>query len=59
MSNVLGVINPIIDIIKIATNNNIEILIDAAQSISHIKINVKKLNCDYLVFSGHKIMGPT
>tara|TARA_Y100001970_G_scaffold179896_1_gene219028 strand:+ start:3023 stop:4231 length:1209 start_codon:yes stop_codon:yes gene_type:complete len=59
MSNVLGTINPIEKVINIAKKNNIEILIDAAQSISHIKIDVKKLDCDYLVFSGHKIMGPT
>jgi len=59
MSNVLGTINPINDIIKIAKKNNIETLIDAAQSISHIKIDIKKLGCDYMVFSGHKIMGPT
>ena len=59
MSNVLGTINPIKDIIKIAKKNNIETLIDAAQSISHINIDVKKLGCDYLAFSGHKIMGPT
>ena len=59
MSNVLGSINPIKDIVNIAKKNNVEILIDAAQSISHIKIDVKKIGCDYLVFSGHKIMGPT
>jgi len=59
MSNVLGVINPIDKIISIAKKNNIEVFIDAAQSISHIKIDVKKINCDYLAFSGHKILGPT
>ena len=59
MSNVLGSINPIKDIVNIAKKNNVEILIDAAQSISHIKIDVKKIGCDYLVFSGHKIMAPT
>ena len=59
MSNVLGIINPIKDIIKIAKKNNIEVFIDAAQSISHLKINVKEINCDYLAFSGHKILGPT
>ena len=59
MSNVLGVINPVSEIIKIAKKNNIEIFIDAAQSISHLKIDVKELNCDYLAFSGHKILGPT
>tara|TARA_Y100001970_G_scaffold122679_1_gene152081 strand:- start:15162 stop:16370 length:1209 start_codon:yes stop_codon:yes gene_type:complete len=59
MSNVLGVINPIQKIINIAKENNILTLIDAAQSIAHLKIDVKKLNCDILVFSGHKILGPT
>ncbi len=59
MSNVLGSINPIEKIISLANNNNILTVIDAAQSISHDKIDVKKLNCDFLVFSGHKIMGPT
>ena len=59
MSNVIGTINPIEKIIKIARKNNIKVLIDAAQSISHISIDVKKIDCDYLVFSGHKIMGPT
>ena len=59
MSNVLGIINPIEKIIKTAHQNNVEVLVDAAQSISHLKINVKKIDCDYLAFSGHKIMGPT
>ena len=59
MSNVLGTINDINMIIDIAKKNNILTMIDAAQSISHEKINVKKLNCDFLVFSGHKIFGPT
>ena len=59
MSNVLGTINPIDKVIDLAKKNKIETLIDAAQSVSHIKIDVKKLDCDYLVFSGHKIMGPT
>ena len=59
MSNVLGTINPIDKVINIAKKNKIETLIDAAQSVSHIKIDVKKLDCDYLVFSGHKIIGPT
>ena len=59
MSNVLGTINPIDKIIKIAKKNKLQVLVDAAQSISHMKIDVKKLECDYLVFSGHKILGPT
>ena len=59
MSNVLGSINSLDQIINLAKQNNILTLIDAAQSISHEKINVQKLDCDFLVFSGHKIMGPT
>ena len=59
MSNVLGTINPIQKIINIAKENNIITLIDAAQSIAHLKIDVQKLDCDMLVFSGHKILGPT
>ena len=59
MSNVLGTINSIEQIIKLAKQNNILTLIDAAQSISHEQINVQELGCDFLVFSGHKIMGPT
>ena len=59
MSNIIGIINPIKQIVAVANNNNIPILIDAAQSIAHQKIDVKKINCDFLAFSGHKIMGPT
>ena len=59
VSNVLGTINPIEKIIEIAHNKNIPVLIDAAQSIQHIEIDVQKLDCDLLVFSGHKIYGPT
>ena len=59
MSNVLGTVNPIDKIISIANEKNILTLVDAAQSISHIPIDVKKLKCDFFVFSGHKIMGPT
>jgi len=58
-SNVLGVINPVEEIIQKAKNNNTKVLIDAAQSISHLKIDVKLLDCDFLVFSGHKMFGPT
>lgn len=58
-SNVLGIINPIKDVIEKAHLNNSLVMIDAAQSISHIEIDVKKLDCDFLVFSGHKMFGPT
>ncbi len=58
-SNVLGIINPIKEIIEKAHLNNSLVMIDAAQSISHINIDIKKLDCDFLVFSGHKMFGPT
>jgi len=59
ISNVLGTINPIKQIIDLSHGNNVPVMIDAAQSIQHIPINVKELDCDFLVFSGHKIYGPT
>jgi cysteine desulfurase/selenocysteine lyase len=59
VSNALGTINPVKQIIDLAHANNTPVLIDAAQSIQHIPINVKELDCDFLVFSGHKIYGPT
>ncbi len=59
VSNSLGTINPVEDIIKTAHANNVPVLIDAAQSIQHLKIDVQKLDCDFLAFSGHKIYGPT
>ncbi len=58
VSNVLGTILPAEELIKIAKKNNALTLIDAAQSIGHIKYDVKKLDCDFLVFSAHKICGP-
>ena len=61
VSNALGTINPIKDIVNIAKrkNSKIKILIDAAQVVPHMKVNVKELGCDFLVFSGHKMLGPT
>lgn len=58
VSNVLGTINPIEEIISIAHNNDVPVLIDAAQSVQHLEIDVQKLDCDFLVFSGHKLYGP-
>ena len=58
-SNVLGTINPIKDMIKKAHEYNALVMIDAAQSISHHKIDVKSLDCDFLVFSGHKMFAST
>jgi cysteine desulfurase/selenocysteine lyase len=59
VSNALGSINPIEELIAIAHKNGAKILIDAAQAIQHFTIDVQALDCDFLVFSGHKIYGPT
>jgi cysteine desulfurase/selenocysteine lyase len=59
VSNALGSINPVEDIIKKAHQRNIPVLIDGAQSIQHLEVDVQKLDCDFFVFSGHKIYGPT
>lgn len=61
VSNTLGVINPIKDIIKKvrSINSNTLVLIDGAQSVPHMKVDVKDLDCDYFVFSGHKMYAPT
>ena len=59
ISNVLGVVNPIKEIVKLAHEKGAKVLLDAAQSISHLPIDVKDLDVDYLAFSGHKVYGPT
>ena len=59
ISNTLGTINPINYIIDSAHKFGAKVLIDGAQSLQHTKIDVKKLDCDFYVFSGHKIFGPT
>lgn len=59
MSNVLGTINPIKQLIKLAHKQNIPVLLDACQSIVHQTIDVQDLNCDFLAFSGHKLYGPS
>jgi len=58
VSNVLGTVNPIDAIIRLAHNYNIPVLIDAAQSVQHFDIDVQALDCDFLVFSGHKMYAP-
>jgi cysteine desulfurase/selenocysteine lyase len=58
VSNVLGTVNPIEEIIEIAHSHDIPVLIDAAQSVQHMALDVQKLGCDFLVFSGHKVYGP-
>lgn len=59
VSNVLGTVNPVKEIIKIAHSANIPVLIDGAQAVPHIKVNIQELDADFYVFSGHKIYAPT
>lgn len=59
VSNVLGTVNPVKSIIETAHKLNIPVLIDGAQSVPHIAVNVTELDADFYVFSGHKIYGPT
>jgi cysteine desulfurase/selenocysteine lyase len=58
VSNVLGTVNPVKEIMKLAKSKGAITIIDAAQSIQHISINVKEIDCDFLTFSGHKVLGP-
>lgn len=59
VSNVLGTINPVKDIVRIAHEHNVPVLIDGAQSSPHMRVDVQDLDCDFYAFSGHKIYGPT
>jgi len=59
VSNSLGTINPVKRIIDLAHKFKIPVMLDAAQAVNHIKVDVQDLDCDFLAFSGHKIYGPT
>lgn len=59
VSNVMGYITPIEEIIKIAHEHNMIVIVDAAQAVPHLRVDVKKMDCDFLAFSGHKMLGPT
>ena len=59
VSNVLGIINPIEEIIRLAHEQNIPVCVDGAQSVPHLTVDVQQLDCDFLVFSAHKMYGPT
>ena len=59
MSNVLGTISPVEDIIRKCHKKGVKVLLDAAQSVPHMKADVQKLDCDFFVFSAHKMLGPT
>jgi len=59
VANTLGTVNPIRELIRVAHSYNVPVLVDGAQSVPHIAIDVQDLDCDFFVFSGHKIYGPT
>ncbi|HZD33624.1 MAG TPA: cysteine desulfurase [Nitrososphaeraceae archaeon] len=59
MSNVLGTILPVKGMTKLAHEENVPVMIDAAQSVPHMKVDVQDLDCDFMAFSAHKMLGPT
>ena len=59
VSNVLGTVNPVRDIVAIAHEHGVPVLIDGAQSTPHFKVDVRDIDCDFFAFSGHKTYGPT
>ncbi|HKT10368.1 MAG TPA: cysteine desulfurase [Terriglobia bacterium] len=59
VSNVLGTINPVQEIIQAAHRRNIPVLLDGAQAAPHVKVDVRELDCEFYTFSGHKLYGPT
>jgi len=59
VSNALGSINPVREIVRAAHAQGVPVLLDGAQAVSHMKVNVQELDCDFYAFSGHKLYGPT
>jgi cysteine desulfurase / selenocysteine lyase len=59
VSNVLGIINPVKEMIALAHQNNTPVLLDSNQAVAHLPVDVQDLDCDFMVFSGHKMYGPT
>lgn len=59
VSNTLGTINPVKEITRLAHERNIPVLIDGAQAVPHMKVDIQDLGCDFYAFSGHKMFGPT
>jgi cysteine desulfurase/selenocysteine lyase len=59
VSNALGTINPIKQIIEMAHRRNVPVLVDGAQAVAHMTVDVQELECDFYAFSGHKLFGPT
>ena len=59
VSNVLGTVNPVKEVIRVAHAHGVPVLVDGAQSTPHFPVDVRDLDCDFFAFSGHKIYGPT
>lgn len=59
VSNVFGTINPVKEMVELAKQKNVITVVDAAQAVQHMKVNVKEIGCDFLAFSSHKMLGPT
>jgi cysteine desulfurase/selenocysteine lyase len=59
VSNALGTINPVRDMIRLAHARGVPVLVDAAQAVPHLAVDVQAVDCDFLAFSGHKLYGPT
>lgn len=59
VSNVLGTVNPVKEMIAVAHAHGVPVMVDGAQSVPHMKVNVRDLDADFYAFSGHKIYGPT
>ena len=59
VSNALGTVNPIGEIVRLAHAHGVPVLVDGAQAVAHMPVDVQALGCDFFVFSGHKIFGPT
>ena len=59
VSNLLGIVNPVEEIIRLAHERGIAVCVDGAQSVPHLAVDVQELDCDFLVFSAHKMYGPT
>jgi cysteine desulfurase / selenocysteine lyase len=59
VSNALGTINPVAEIVRLAHGRGIPVLVDGAQAVAHMLVDVRRLDCDFYTFSGHKIFGPT
>lgn len=59
VSNALGTINPVREVVRLAHGQGVPVLLDGAQAVPHMKVDVQELDCDFYAFSGHKMLGPT